>query len=383
MSSLLVVGNFLSASGGAPGVCEELAVRLSRNGLNVITASQKPGRFARLADMVMTAVKRRHDYAVAQVDVYSGPSFFWAEVVCSTLGWLGKPYVLTLHGGNLPEFAARWPGRVRHLLTSAQAVTAPSGYLKEQMDPYRCGDIRVIPNPIDVHSYPFRTRGPAHPNLIWLRAFHHIYNPVLAVRLLDGLVTRYPQVRLVMVGPDKGDGSLQQTKAEADRAGLTGKITFTGAVSKRDVPEVLAQSDIFLNTTNVDNTPVSVIEAMACGLCVVSTRVGGMPFLIAHEHDGLLVKPGDARAMSAAVRRFLEDPAFARSCSQNARRKVENWTWPNILAEWEHLLCQVSAECDQGIIGKYTNPAQQTHSQISSPSPGGKGATTHQLSCNP
>jgi glycosyltransferase involved in cell wall biosynthesis len=147
-----------------------------------------------------------------------------------------------------------------------------------------------------------------------------------------------------MVGPDKGDGSFQQTRAEAERAGLIEKVSFPGSVCKKDVPQALASADVFLNTTNIDNTPVSVIEAMACGLCVVSTRVGGTPFLITDEQDGLLVKCGDFRAMASAVRRFLEVPSLARRCSQNARRKVENWTWSNILAEWERLLCQVSAE---------------------------------------
>jgi glycosyltransferase involved in cell wall biosynthesis len=309
--------------------------------------------------MLMTAIRRRHDYVVAQVDVYSGPAFLWAEAVCYTLKLLRKRYVLTLHGGNLPEFAARWPSRVRQLLISAKAVTAPSGYLKDRLDPYRGGDIRVLPNPIDIEAYPFRERGPAHPNLIWLRAFNDIYNPRLAIKVLDALSTRYPKARLTMIGPDKGDGSFQQTKAEAARAGLTDKISFAGQVSKKDVPQTLASADIFLNTTNIDNTPVSVIEAMACGLCVVSTRVGGTPFLISHEQDGLLVRCGDPRAMASAVRRFVEDPAFARTCSQNARRKVENWSWTNILAEWERLLCQVAATEQPDLTAKYAKYANQ------------------------
>src|SRR5436190_13095336 len=108
---LLIIGNFLSASGGSRGVCEELALRLTNNGCNVVTASGKPAKLARLTDMLTTVARRRNAYALAQVDVYSGAGFFWAEAVCCTLRCLGKPYVLTLHGGNLPEFAARWPRR--------------------------------------------------------------------------------------------------------------------------------------------------------------------------------------------------------------------------------------------------------------------------------
>ena len=107
--TILLVGNFLSGSGFNRGVCEDLAERLAQVGWPVITTSKKPVRPARLLDMVWTAWRRRNEYRLAQVDVYSGPSFLWAEAVCAVLRRAGKPYVLTLHGGALPDFARRWP----------------------------------------------------------------------------------------------------------------------------------------------------------------------------------------------------------------------------------------------------------------------------------
>src|SRR4051812_4267362 len=106
--SILILGNFLSKAGGSRGVCEELAERLAARDWHVLTASAKRPKLLRLSDMLLTVLKHRQKYAVAQVDVFSGPAFFWAEAVCALLRRLGKPYVLTLHGGNLPEFAKRW-----------------------------------------------------------------------------------------------------------------------------------------------------------------------------------------------------------------------------------------------------------------------------------
>src|SRR5262245_24796032 len=123
---LLIIGNFLSGPGGSRGASEEFVERLRGTGWGVLTTSWEQAKIARLADMMTTIIKRRRDYAVAQVDVYGGSAFFWAEAACGALRLLGKPYVLTLHGGNLPEFAANWPRRVGYLLTSAKAVTAPS-----------------------------------------------------------------------------------------------------------------------------------------------------------------------------------------------------------------------------------------------------------------
>jgi glycosyltransferase involved in cell wall biosynthesis len=130
------------------------------------------------------------------------------------------------------------------------------------MRPYR-DDLLLIPNAIDLDSYPFKLRRGAASRLIWLRAFHEIYNPVLAVRVLSRLARELPEIHLTMIGPDKGDGSLQRARQEAESLGVSANVTFLGAVPKQQVPEKLADADIFLNTSNVDNTPVSVMEAMA------------------------------------------------------------------------------------------------------------------------
>jgi glycosyltransferase involved in cell wall biosynthesis len=345
--SVLIIGNFLSGAGGSRGVCEELAQRLEERDWQLLTASAKRPKILRIADMLLTVWKQREQYAVAQVDVFSGPAFFWAEAVCSLLRRLGKPYVLTLHGGNLPQFAKRRPGRVRRLLSSAKAVTAPSGYLKEAIEPYLRGgllgttpstSIDLVPNPIEIKAYPYRERGPARPKLVWLRAFHEIYNPVMAVKVVGALTARYPEIHLNMVGPDKGDGSFERTRAEIAAAGLIERISFSGQVAKKEVPRVLSEADIFLYTTNIDNTPVSVIEAMACGLCVVTTRVGGTPFLVSDGEDGLLVECGNAPAMADAVDRLLENEHLAARCSRNARLKVESWDWARVLPRWESVL---------------------------------------------
>jgi glycosyltransferase involved in cell wall biosynthesis len=343
--TVLIIGNFLSATGGSRAVCEELAERLPALGWRVLTTSNRRARLFRLADMLLTAVRHRRQYAVAQVDVFSGPAFLWAEAAVNTLRRLDKPFVLTLHGGNLPSFAARWPGRTRRLLVSARAVTAPSRYLQEKLAPYR-PHIRVIPNPIDLARYACRERTSARPKLVWLRAFHELYNPVMAAKVAAALAPDYAALTLTMAGPDKGDGSLQQTRAEAAAAGLNGRIRFLGQVDKREVPRVLGEADIFLNTTYVDNTPVSVIEAMACGLCVVSTDVAGIPYLVRHGQEALLVPPGDVGSMTGAVRRLLQSGLLCRSLSRNARAAACAFDSSRVMASWNDLFESIlSVKC--------------------------------------
>ncbi len=341
---VLLVGNF--GGTGARSIAEELALRLPQVGCPVVTTSSRRGRLARLVDMIRTTWAQRHQYAVAQVDVFSGPAFFWAEAVCATLRAARKPYVLTLHGGRLPQFARRHAGRVAHLLGGAAAVTSPSGYLLDALSGFRA-DIRLIPNGLDLAAYHARPRHGVEPRLVWLRAFHAIYNPDLAVRVLSRIRQNVDHAHLTMIGPDKGDGSLQQARRLAAELGVADGIEFRGAIAKHEVPDALGTADIFLNTTNVDNAPVSLLEAMASGLCVISTNVGGIPRLIDHETNGLLVPPDDAERMAAAVLRLVENPALAVRLSRNACASAERFDWAGIMDEWRALLT-ATVERDRG-----------------------------------
>jgi glycosyltransferase involved in cell wall biosynthesis len=292
--------------------------------------------------MVSTVWRRRRDYDVAQVDIFSGFAFMWAEAACVALRLAGKPYVLTLHGGNLPQFSRQWPGRVRRLLKSAEVVTTPSRYLADSLGVLR-SDLKLLPNPLDVSAYEFRKRVAPGPRLIWLRAFHEIYNPLLAIHVLNDICRDYPDAHLTMVGPDKGDGSLQSVRRLAQSMGISDRLVLPGAVAKQDVPTWLNRGDIFLNTTNIDNTPVSVLEALACGLCVVSTNVGGIPYLLEDGQDGLLTAPGNAEQMAAAVRRIMTEPGLGEHLSVEARKKAERFDWSSTLPQWKVLLNGVSS----------------------------------------
>ena len=339
---LLIIGNFLSAAGWTVSVSEELAARLSASGWKVLTTSDRPQRIRRLLDMLATVVRSRKEYSAAAVDVFSGRAFIWADAVCTVLRLLRKPYVLTLHGGNLPAFSGKWPRPVRRLLASADAVVTPSRYLHEQMSRYREG-IVLLPNALDLGRYQFRERNSPRPRLIWVRALHSIYNPGLAVRVVALLQEEFPDIHLTMLGPERGAGTAAAVKELAAGLGVAGRIDLPGGVQKSEVPSWLANEDILINTTNVDNTPVSVLEALACGLCVVSTNVGGIPYMLTDGENGLLVPPDDPGAMAAAVRKILTDGQFAGRLSRGARRTVEEMDWGSVLPRWEALLSSLPA----------------------------------------
>jgi glycosyltransferase involved in cell wall biosynthesis len=204
-------------------------------------------------------------------------------------------------------------------------------------------EIVLLPNAVDVSAFKFRPRQPLAPRLVWLRAFHDCYRPELAPEVLAAVRLRTPTATLRMVGPDKRDGSLARTRAAVSRLGLEQAITIVTGVPKHEVPAELERGDIFLNTTDVDNVPISVMEAMAAGMCVVSTDAGGLPHLLDDGVDALLAPTGDAPALARAVQRLLDQPDLAARLTAAARAKVEARDWAPVVDRWRALFERVAS----------------------------------------
>lgn len=338
---VLLVGNFHLTARGCPPVGEELASGLRGEGWRVLTVSRRAHPALRLLDMLRVVRAARHQYAVAQIDVFSGRAFVWAEAIAAALRACGKPFVLSLHGGLLPQFATRWPRRVRRLLRAAAAVTAPSPYLASAFRPYR-RDLLLLPNGLRTQRYVFRERSCPQPRLLWLRAFHQVYNPSLALRTVAMLRPDWPEVRLQMLGPDHGDGTLAAIRAELQAAGLERCVEVIGRVPKDAVPRYLDAADILLNTPRADNAPVSLLEAFSAGLCVVSTDVGGIPFLVEDGRNALLVPSDQPELMAAAVRRIISGAGLGGTLSRAARATALGYDWQQILPRWTALLERVA-----------------------------------------
>lgn len=340
MKRILLIGNFLSRHIGTTAISETLSELLRSRNWDVITASSHQNRVFSLVDMLGTAWLRREEYDIAHVDVFSGNAFFWAEMVSDLLRMIGKPYILTFRSMSVAEFANRWPGRVHRLITRANRVMTPSHYLQQELMRFR-NDIGYLPNGLDLQNYPFNLRKNPKPRLCWLRAFHKMYNPTMAVEVMVLLRETFPDIHLTMIGRDEEDGSFDAVRKIAEESGVRAHLHFSGSVPKVNVPLHLQKHDVFLNTTRTESFGVAVMEAAALGLPIVTTDVGELPLLWSNEENALLVSSNDAHAMAQAVRRILTEPGLAERLSGNARHKAEKYDWSFILPQWESLIEQV------------------------------------------
>jgi glycosyltransferase involved in cell wall biosynthesis len=241
--------------------------------------------------------------------------------------------VLYFHAGGLPEVLAKRPQPACWLYRQADRAACPSTYLRDALGRYGL-ELEVIPNGLDIRPYPYRWRSSVGPNLLWLRTFHPFYNPQLALEAFARVRERLAEARLTMAGIDRG--SAAEIKRLADDRGLP--VNFLGQIAKADIPKVMAEHDIYLNTPHVDNMPVTVIEALLCGLPVVATRVGGIPHILDDGETALLVPDDDPEAMAAAVVRLVSDAELASRLSEQGRRLAETWSWENVIPRWVELI---------------------------------------------
>src|SRR5690606_2235082 len=232
------------------------------------------------------------------IDTYSTQNFYYAYLSAKLSRLLKLKYIPILHGGNLENRLSKNPKMSKALFLGAYKNVAPSQFTASVFQKYGYSNLVCIPNTIEIKKYPFKARTFEEINLLWVRTFSKIYNPLLAIHLLKALQEEGIKASLCMVGPE-GDGSLKQAKVLAKQ--LHVEVRFTGKLSKAEWVDLSKDYNIFINTTHFDNMPVSVIEAMALGLPIVSTNVGGIPFLIENGHEGILVNPDDVQAFVSAL----------------------------------------------------------------------------------
>jgi len=285
--------------------------------------------------MLFGVLKHGRSARIVLIDTYSTQNFYYAVAVANLCRLLGIPYAPILHGGNLPDRLERSKSNSYKLFSGAKTNVAPSSYLMDAFSQNGYANLTHIPNTIELEFYPFLLRNKINPRLLWVRSFAEIYNPMLALRLVERLLINFPNVELCMVGPEK-DGAMERCRTYAEQHQLP--VTFTGKLSKEAWRKLSKDFDIFINTTHFDNTPVSLIEAMALGLPIVSTNVGGIPHLITDQKDGLLVPPDNVDELFKAVETLCTRSELGNKLSLNGRKRAEDFDWENVKQHWLTLL---------------------------------------------
>jgi len=246
----------------------------------------------------------------------------------ATARLLGRPVVLNYHSGEAPDHLAR-SAIARGVLRRTDINVVPSRFLVDVFASFGLEALAVA-NTIDLERFRFRPRPVLAPRLLSTRSFDSNYNVACALRAFALVQARIPDAVLTLVGGGPHENRL---RALAATLGLRG-VTFAGRVSPDDMPRYYAAHDIFVQTPAVDNMPLSVLEAFASGLPVVSTEAGGVPTILSHGVHGLLAPLDDHAAVAAQVLRLLDEPDLAQRLATRARESCDAYVWSAVRKDW-------------------------------------------------
>ncbi|GAB4178150.1 MAG: hypothetical protein OHK0026_16210 [Rhodocyclaceae bacterium] len=258
----------------------------------------------------------------------------------------GVPVLVNYRGGEAARFLERSAWLVRPCMRAASALAVPSGFLREVFAGHGMQSA-ILPNVVDLARFRYRERPSTHsPRLVVARNLEPLYDIGTALRAFARVRAKIPGARLAVAGAGPEAESL---RALAASLAVAEAVEFTGRLDPVAMARLYEDCDLMLNPALADNMPNSVLEALACGLPVVSTRVGGVPWLVEDGVTALLVPPADADAMARAALRLLAEPALARRIVQAGRREVARYEWASVRERLAALYRGVLMSCEAGV----------------------------------
>jgi glycosyltransferase involved in cell wall biosynthesis len=306
----------------------QLGATLQAEGVEVTALGRRPGLDLRVARRMASLLRHR---AVDVVHAHQYTPFFYSAL--AKLLTRPRPrLIFTEHGRHYPDivsarrrFVNRW--LFDHLADRVNAVCAFSARSLSERDGFPGARVQVIENGISLSRYgrfvdrkTARSRlglAPDRRYIACVARFHPVKDHRMLLRAFEEVAARRRDVDLLLVGDGILRGELEQIAA--DRS-MRDRVRFLGV--RGDVPDILGAVDLFALTSLSEAASITLLEAMASGLPVVVTDVGGNPEIVRHGTDGLLVPRGDWSATADAMLQLLAEPQRAATMGDAGAMRV-------------------------------------------------------------
>ena len=238
----------------------------------------------------------------------------------------GKGVVLNYRGGEAAAFLARRAWLIGFTMRRAHALLVPSAYLVRVFAQYGLS-AQTVPNIIDLARFQPAMHRPQRATILIARHLEPLYDHATALRAFALVRQSLPHASLIICGEGPELPRLQQL---AESLNIQLATHFAGKTENTAMAAHYHQADLMLNPSLADNMPISVLEAWASGVPVVSTNVGGVPDLIQDQVDGLLVPPGNAAAMAKAMLALLDNPDLAQRLASAGLVRAQRYSWSHV-----------------------------------------------------
>jgi glycosyltransferase involved in cell wall biosynthesis len=301
---------------------------LSQKGVEVVCFYRRPGRDWRVSQRLAAAIQHR-DLEVLHAHQYT--PFFYSALAKPLCGFRPR-IILTEHGRHYPDQVSPVRRAVNRLALDrlADVVTACCHFSAEglaKLDGFARRRIEIIENGIEVNRYSppvdmAASRAdvgldPDRRYIIHVARQHPVKDQATLLRAFAASAPDLPRTDLLMVG----DGPLR-TELEnlAIELRIAERVKFLGI--RDDIPDLMRAADVFALTSLSEAASLTLLEAMASGLPVVVTDVGGNPEIVRHEREGLLVPRGDVGSCATALRRLIVDRDLAKQLGAAGRNRI-------------------------------------------------------------
>jgi glycosyltransferase involved in cell wall biosynthesis len=244
----------------------------------------------------------------------------------------GVPTVINYRGGEAEKFFSKSFKYVKPTLNASSRIVVPSRFLEEVFSKHGV-TTQIIANIIDLERFiSLESKSKqSSPHLLVTRNLELIYDNETAIKAFNDILTTYPNAQLTIAGTGP---ELENLQLLVEKLGLSRQVNFTGRVDTQQMPALYQSADVMLNPSRVDNMPNSILEALASGVPVVSTNVGGIPYMVEHESTALLVDPEDYKAMAGAIRKVLEDKQCQQNLVNSGLALVKQFAWSEVSLHW-------------------------------------------------
>jgi L-malate glycosyltransferase len=260
---------------------------------------------------------------------------YWSFLIAPTpaliIGRLfGKRVLLNYHSGEADDHLTRWGWHVRPLLRLADTIIVPTEFLVDVFRKHGF-DAIAIANHVDETLMIARQRTSMVPRFFSNRNFESHYNVSAVIAAFAVVQQDYPNAELVITG----NGS-QRAMLVADVSARTLRnVTFTGPVQPQEMPALYAAADVYVNASLIDNMPLSLLEAYASGLPVVTSDAGGIPWIAKDGDTARVVPAGNIEALAAGMRDAVDFPDLAWARAARAKQFVASrFAWTAVSEQW-------------------------------------------------
>lgn len=339
MNKILFISNYKPGTGGISGQVEILQKKLCAEGFYTSIFQAKGSACYRIgAFFRLWKVGRNYD--VFHIHCCSGWGFYPAVLGVWVGRRLKKRLVLTYHGGGAESFFAKHHCLVQYFLNKTDVNIALSGFLGKVFDEYKIPYI-IIPNVIELDSSHYRERKILKPNFICTRSLDPLYNHACILKAFKRVQSQLPESTMVFVGGGTIRAEIEELSA---KLGLR-QVSFVGRVDNGEVYRYLDQADVMVSAPHIDNMPVSILEAINAGLLVISSCVGGVPYMLEDHKSALLFDDDDDLTLSDQMLEAVDNQVASVMLIRNARSNLNNYTWeqvrPMLLKQYsENTLCR-------------------------------------------